>query len=191
MSDETIAVVTGEEQVAQAVAETIGEKRRVFSIADIPNLTNTVNKRWLTVPEWGSAEVCVWGTTVGDTVRIESDAKLAGADEMKAAARRQIATIIETCRDGDTPEASRLFRRDLHWGWLEAQPSSVLDALYGCVRDMDSDGSTRQAMVDFLGIPELVAEVAQLKSCLTNIASVSGSCTDCHQNSPETCPLLS
>lgn len=172
----------GEQKVATAV-------RKVFSIADIPTLGHTVAKRWVRVPEWGDAEVCMWGTTLDDRARIESDAAFAEKDEIQAAIRRQISAIIACARDGDTPDAKRLFAPEKHWAWLQAQPSSVLNPLYAAVLDLDISGAATQEVEDLFGIAGLKAEVAALRNCLSYIASASASCTDCPENSQGTCQL--
>ena len=180
MADE----MDGTQKVTEAV-------RKVFSVDDIPVLTNTVGKRWVRIPEWGDSEVCVWGTRLTDRARIESDAAQAGDKPTQAAIRRQIAAVIECTRDGDGPDAARIFERARDWGWLERQPASALDAIYAAVRDLDASGATTQAVEDLFGLPEIRTEIEQLKSCLSYIASVSGCCTDCPQNSQGTCPLRS
>lgn len=180
MADE----MDGTQKVEQAV-------RTVFRAEDIPTLTNTVGKRWVRIPEWGDREVCVWGTRLGDRARIESDAAQAENRPAQAAIRRQIAAVIECSRDGDGPDAKLLFERKRDWGWLEQQPASALDAIYATVRDLDASGATTAVVEDLFGVAEIRTEIEQLRSCLSYIASVSGYCTDCPQNSQGTCPLRS
>lgn len=157
--------------------------RKVLCAEDIPLLGHTVRKRWLGVPEWGGREVCMWGTTLGDRVRIEADAAMAGDDTNKAALRRQVATVLECARDGDGPEARRVFCREQHWGWLEQQPSSVLDPLYLAVADLDLGSEAQaEAVMSFFEIAE------DLRHCLTRIASACGACTDCPANCPPASP---
>ncbi len=181
----------GEEKVAQAV-------REVFSASDIPTLGNTVQTRWVTVPEWGGKSVCVWGTTMHERLTIESDAAMEAQNPARAANRRQIAAVIDCVRDGDGPDAKPIFERSAHWAWMEKQPTSVLDPLFECIRELDSSGTAMAAVEDFFrskrsefeglfGVTALKAEVDQLRSCLSYTASASGACTDCPQSSA-TCP---
>lgn len=158
-------------------------ERKVICAEDIPLLGHTVRKRWLRVPEWGGREVCMWGTTLGERVRIEADAAMAGDDANSAALRRQVATVLECARDGDQAEAQRVFSREQHWGWLQQQPSSVLDPLYLAVADLDlGSESAAQAVVSFFATDD------NLRLCLTRIASACGACTDCPANCPQKSP---
>jgi hypothetical protein len=158
------------------------EVRQVFDPASIATLGNVVRRRWVEVPEWGGASVCLWGTTFADAARIEGDVALEEAN-LARFQRRCIATIIECARDGDGPEAKPVFERTAHWGWLEKQPNSVLLRLYNVVSELDAiDGVTGEQIASFF------ETVGSLKACLTHIASHCDACTDCPANSRPECP---
>ncbi len=166
----------GEQKVAEAV-------REVLNPSDIASMGNTVGTQWMQVPEWGNKWVCVWGTTLPHRVRIEADAALAETDAAQAL-RRQVAGIIECVKDGDGLDAKPIFERAAHWGWLEKQPVSVLDALWLTIRVLDMGGG---AVEELFGGKALQEQLTEIKSCLSFIGSHCGACTDCPKKS--TCPL--
>lgn len=170
--------------------------KKPFNPSMIPMMGNNVSKEWITVPEWrimdkdgniiSDGSVCVWGTTQKNIISIENDVRLSPDNDLVAAARRQIATIIECCKDGDGADAKPIFTRTKSWGWLEEQPSAVLDRITRTVAELDLSGPLRiKDVMDFF------LTVENLQGCLRHIGSVCGSCTDCHQKSQGTCPLQS
>lgn len=167
------------------MAEEQDVKRNVFDVAQIAALGNVVPRKWLRVPEWDNAEVCVWGTDLNAQKAINQDASLGGDSMDEAAKRRIVATVIETCKDGDGDDAKPIFERERHWKWLERQPASVLNSLMNTVQELDmSSGLRAQEILDFFGMTEA------LGNCLTSIASVCGASTDYLLNCPETSPPL-
>ncbi|MFA5715271.1 MAG: hypothetical protein WC998_06005 [Candidatus Paceibacterota bacterium] len=175
----------GVEKVAEAV------QRVVFDAGSLAGLGNTIGNKWVPVPEWRNRsedgtlgpipQVCVWGTTIIDRMRIESDVTLGERDEQKAL-RRQVATIIECVRDGEASGASLIFNRAAHWGWLEKQPASVLDRLFIAVLELDKITDVASAEMDAFFAPP------RTQTCLTRIASACGACTSCPENCPQAQP---
>lgn len=160
-------------------------KRKVFDAAQIATLGNVVPRKWVRVPEWDNAEVCVWGTDLNAQKNINQDTRICGDDMDEAAKRRIIATIIETCKDGDGDDAKPIFVREQHWKWLERQPASVLNNLMNTVQELDMSGGLRaQEIIDFFAMTEALGD------CLTSIASACGACTDYLANCQETSPPL-
>jgi hypothetical protein len=178
----------------EKVAEAIAEQRKAFTVDLIASLGDTVPKRWVKVNEWrvvapdgevrSDGSVCVWGTTLAQTKAIEQDVRLAqGKDPGEAMSRRIIATIIECAHAGEEPDAPLLFTRAAHWGWLAKQPTTVLDALFGAVQELDmASGVKMENILDFF------AMTGSLRDCLQRIASRCDACTDCPANSQVTCP---
>ena len=177
----------------EKVAEAVDAQRKAFTLDLIASLGDTIPKRWVTVKEWrvvrpdgelvSDGSVCVWGTSLAQTKAIEQDVAMAKGDATDAFARRMVATIIECVRDGDGEDAKPLFNRAKHWGWLEKQPTTVLDALYGAVQELDmASGVKMENILDFF------AMTGALRECLQRIASRCDACTDCPANSQATCP---
>jgi hypothetical protein len=177
--------------------DVVAEQRKAFTADLVASLTDTVPKRWVKVNEWrvvtpqgevvSDGSVCMWGTTLKQTKAIEEDVQVGNGKAGETISRRIIATIIECAREGDGsaeyPSTAPLFNRATHWGWLEKQPTTVLDALFGAVQELDmASGVKMEQILDFFEM------TGSLKACLQHIASHCDACTDCPQNSLRTCP---
>lgn len=159
------------------------QKHDVFDVASIEGLGKTVQRRWVRVPEWDNKEVCMWGTTRADIKTIYEQQKTAGEHDADIQTHRIAATVMCCARDGDGDDAERLFN-EFKLGWLQQQPTSVLDRLYNAVQELDlSSGVREQDILDFFGM------MGALNSCLRRIASVCDACTDCPESSRMSCPL--
>jgi len=139
----------------------------------------------VTVPEFGNAAICVWGTTMADTITIASDAAHPDAKTDAEQSRRRVtSTILCTCHQGEEPDSPLTFNHLVDWAFVFGLPTSVVDRLHSTSRELDMYIGVRASQIlDFFRI------VGSLRACLTHIASRCGACTDCPRNSQENCPL--
>jgi hypothetical protein len=159
-------------------------QRVVLQAVDVATAGDIVPKRWVDLPEFGGKSVCVWGTTRGERTRIISDMRGAGDDTDAAATKHMVATVIECVRDGDGPEAKRIFDRVTHWGVIEKWPSGLIERIVNAVQELDTSGGvTVDELVSFFRV------TGTLGDALMSIASACGVSTDCLANSPTGSPL--
>jgi len=165
-------------------------EERFLSLDDLPDVESAYPRRKLWVPEW-RRWVWVWALDIGAEGRIrETMEALPSLDADAKLRRAMVRRVIEAVRvSGELDENGKppapLFDLKTHFGWLERQPIGAITRICRLSQQLDGqDEGTLERMEAFF---EMLPAVL---GCLKHIASVSGACTGCPQNSQETCPLV-
>lgn len=174
------------DQGAPEAPETEAREHDVFLRDDMAaNPRDNLRREWVTMPEWGGKEVCVWQLTE----REETNLLIAinPQERPNPVERQELTTamrVVYSVRESDKPDAKQVFSLEDR-DWILRQPNSAIRRIVEKGEELAGQrGATTEDMMAFFGILPLVV------GCLTSTASASGACDDCPKKSSLKCPAV-